>query len=346
VVPLLVLAGCYYVSHHTFLTGTLPAFHLGIPHGFNLADAPAVKGKVFLVTGANKGLGFETCVGLAKKQATVVMGCRTAKACHEAKNKLERIVPGDNYKVKVVGDLDLSTLANVRAFVTQYKKSGLGLDVLVLNAGIMHVPHSLSEDGIEMHMAVNHFAHAALTFGLLDLLLKSESPRVVVLSSVAQHSTVSDGIKLSLKDINDPTSYDSRQHSYGHSKLANLFFAKSLQKYMDTKMPAGKKAYVTAVHPGGVVSDLMRHTVGTSDAAKKISGLVYWSTEDGALTQLACAIDPRIEKENLGGQYFVPIARNVDAASSPFARDEKLIQKFWDFTVKTLKEKGCQEYFN
>ena len=57
----------------------------------------------------------------------------------------------------------------------------------------------------------------------------------------------------------------------------------------------------------------------------------------GAKTQVFAAADPKIEKENLKGLFFVPFCK--EETPTKYARDEKLIQATWEWTVKILKEK-------
>ena len=69
-------------------------------------------------------------------------------------------------------ELDLGSLASIRRFVTNFKKKGLPLHVLVNNAGIMFPPYGTTEDGFELQFGVNHLGPFALTNLLLEDLIK------------------------------------------------------------------------------------------------------------------------------------------------------------------------------
>lgn len=70
--------------------------------------------------------------------------------------------------------LDLSDLSSVRLFANEFKSKYNRLDILINNAGIMHVPERvLTKDGFESHMATNHFGHFLLTHLLMDTLKKA-----------------------------------------------------------------------------------------------------------------------------------------------------------------------------
>ena len=68
--------------------------------------------------------------------------------------------------------LDLSSLKSVRDFVVKFKERNLPLNILINNAGIMHTPYGMTEDGLELQFGVNHLGHFALTNLLLDDLKK------------------------------------------------------------------------------------------------------------------------------------------------------------------------------
>ena len=91
-------------------------------------------GKVFLITGANSGLGYETSKFLLEKGATVIMCCRDLIKGKKAKQELLKF----NFSGKIeLVELDLSDLINVKKFAESIKNKFDYLDVLINNAGIM-----------------------------------------------------------------------------------------------------------------------------------------------------------------------------------------------------------------
>ena len=137
-------------------------------------------GRVFLITGANSGLGYETSKFLLERGATVIMCCRDLVKGEKAKEELLKY----NFSGKIeLVELDLSDLKNVKEFTESIKDKFDYLDVLINNAGIMAPPKTLSKQGLEIQFAVNHLAHMSLTLELLPLLEEKNNSRVVTVTS-------------------------------------------------------------------------------------------------------------------------------------------------------------------
>ena len=204
-------------------------------------------GKVAIITGANTGIGKETAVDFAQRNARVIMACRNVEKGREA---LDEVVKRSGSNKVVLKKLDLSSLASVRKFAEEILKEEPRLDILVNNAGVMMCPYSKTEDGFEMQIGVNHFGHFLLTNLLLDRLKEAPKARIVNVSSVGHYFTW--GIKF--YDINSEKSY-SKIVAYAQSKLANILFTKALAKRLE-----GTNVTVNALHPGPVATDLERHT--------------------------------------------------------------------------------------
>ena len=121
--------------------------------------------------------------------------------------------------------------------------------MLIANAGIMACPQGTTADGFELQFGTNHLGHFLLVNRLLPLLLTGTPARVVVLSS-AGHS-------FSDVSLDDPgferTPYDAWV-AYGRAKTANVLFAVELDRRLRDR---GVRA--TAVHPGGILTELGRH---------------------------------------------------------------------------------------
>eukprot|EP01129_Flabellula_baltica_P006248 TRINITY_DN231_c0_g1_i5.p1 TRINITY_DN231_c0_g1~~TRINITY_DN231_c0_g1_i5.p1 ORF type:complete len:385 (+),score=79.66 TRINITY_DN231_c0_g1_i5:77-1156(+) len=344
ILPILVICAMYYGTWYSAHSGSFPFLNLGVQPGFDINSVPDeyIVGKIFLVTGANIGLGFETTKALAQRGGKVVMTCRTEKKCQDAIADMG-LTQTQTDNIIVLQGLELSSLESVKRFVKAYKESDLALDVLILNAGVMMCPYQLSEDGIELQMAVNHFGQAALTFGLLDELKESQyNPRIVVVSSLAHFSAPEFGVYLDLEEANKENNYDPST-MYGQSKLANIYFTNELQRRLDAKYPE-KNFFVNSIHPGVVATNLLRHSVSGDSFSAVLpyilkAGLM-WDSETGALTQVAAAVSPVIEQENIKATYFVPIFRHFPPTLSEKARDTELASKFWDYTVQVLSKYG------
>ena len=128
--------------------------------------------KVFIITGANSGIGYETSKFLLERGATVIMCCRDLNKGEKSKQELLKY----NFSGKIeLVELDLSDLKNVKKFAEHINNKFDYLDVLINNAGIMAPPKTFSKQCLEIQFAVNHLAHMSLTLELLPMLEKNNN---------------------------------------------------------------------------------------------------------------------------------------------------------------------------
>ena len=186
--------------------------------GFTDRDVPDQTGRTFLVTGANTGIGYEAARVLAARGARVLFGCRDETRARAAMATIAGATPGADLDFI---PLDQADLASVRA-AAERAAAETRLDVLVNNAGIMHVPKGQTRDGFERHLGVNHLGTFALTALLLEKLAEQPDSRVVTTSSVAHLFS-----RMDFDDLNAERRYQ-RDARYGQSKLANLLFVYEL----------------------------------------------------------------------------------------------------------------------
>lgn len=265
---------------------------------WSITNIPNLTGKVAVITGANGGLGLASAKALAGRGAHVVMAARNqtkAAAAHA-----EILAAHPNASLEIV-ELDLGSLASVESAAKQINDAHDHIDILLLNAGLMAVPQSTTEDGFEMQFGVNVLGHWALTSRLLPTIVRTPGARVVALSSVAQHTGSS-------VDVNDPhmrEGYDAWRQ-YGNTKLAARHFAQGLQAQFDK---FGVDAKALAAQPGLTNSDLQAHTAESGGAGLLGTVSVKWaefsgmSTDRGALSQLRAATDPTAP----GGGFYGPV---------------------------------------
>jgi len=202
-------------------------------------DIPDLAGKRALVTGAASGIGYEAARGLAVHGAEVLLVDRNEQAGIAALARI-RALRADA-RVEFL-PLDLANLKSVREFAAALLAQGRPLDLLVNNAGIQPISERrTTADNFELTFGIGHLGHFALTGLLLPLLLKSPAPRVVTISSLVH--------KLGTFDWNDlqMEQHYFTQRPYNQTKLANLLFARELQRRASA---AGLPLLSMAVHPG------------------------------------------------------------------------------------------------
>lgn len=253
-------------------------------------------GKVMVITGATSGIGLETARALSATGATLILTARDMKKAEAALAGI--LEPGRVFLV----EMDNASFASVRtAAATILAKSNNQVNILVNNAGIMGIDQlKITEDGHEMHFAVNHLSHFLLFQLLKPALLASSTPgfhsRVVVVASSAQRSC-------SLSE-SDNYSFEKGEYNhelaYANSKLANVYMANELdRRYGHSGLHA------TSLHPGAINTNLSRHVgsefvewIMSNEAIVKM----LKSPEQGAATTVLAAVGK--EWEDKGGKYL------------------------------------------
>jgi NAD(P)-dependent dehydrogenase (short-subunit alcohol dehydrogenase family) len=225
-----------------------------------------LSGKRVLVTGVSAGLGVETARTLAAHGAQVV---GAARDLDKARSATKEVLAGarNGGGLELV-ELDLASLKSVRACADALVKAGKPFDVVIANAGVMACPQGKTSDGFETQFGTNHLGHFVFVNRIASL-LKSGS-RLVNLSSA--------GHRFSDVDLDDPnfehTPY-TEFGAYGRSKTANILFAVEFDR-----RHKGEGIRATAVHPGGIQTELGRYM--TPEVMKALMDNVTASQPAGA----------------------------------------------------------------
>lgn len=267
------------------------------------------RGRTFVVTGANGGLGAETTKILAGKGATVVMACRNTEKAQEVADAI-----GGDLRVR---RLDLADLSSVREFAEQTEE----FDVLVNNAGLMNVPFSRTVDGFETQFGVNHLGHFALTGLLLDRM----RDRVVTLASIAHKQTP----KFWVDDLNYENRRYQRNLAYAQAKLSNLMFARELQRRLAASGSA-KRSY--GVHPGVSATELFTRTETPLDwVSKPVIRLVGHAPAKAAHSTLFAATTPDADPDTYWGptRFFQSQGPVEASPSTRLSKNTDLWQRLW-----------------
>jgi NAD(P)-dependent dehydrogenase (short-subunit alcohol dehydrogenase family) len=202
-------------------------------------------GRRVLVTGVSAGLGVETARALVAHGACVVGAARDLGKARDATAPV-RAAAKNGATLDLI-ELDLASLKSVRAAADRLVKDGRAFDGVIANAGVMATPKGKTADGFETQFGTNHLGHFAFVNRIAALI--KPGGRLVNLSSA--------GHRFADVDLDDPnferTDYQPFV-AYGRSKTANVLFAVEFDR-----RHKGRGVRATAVHPGGIQTELGRH---------------------------------------------------------------------------------------
>jgi NAD(P)-dependent dehydrogenase (short-subunit alcohol dehydrogenase family) len=282
---------------------------------------PDQGGRTAVVTGANSGLGLVAARELARAGAEVVLACRNMEKGEAAVESIREAIPAASVGIE---ELDLSSLASVRVFAERFAAAHESLDLLINNAGVMAPPRRQTADGFELQLGTNHLGHFALTGLLLGKLEGREDARVVTVSSAAHKVG-----RIAFDDLQRQRHY-FRWSAYGQSKLANLLFARELDRRLRA---AGSTVSSIAAHPGYSATNLQSAAPPALDRIVMVvaNRLFAHSAEMGALPQLYAATRPNLD----GGLFIGPDGPNEQrgypkvVSPSKAGRNEATADRLW-----------------
>ena len=265
----------------------------------------------FLITGGNTGIGLSTAIALARDGGRVHIACRSAAAGEAAVERIKAASGSADVRLLM---LDLASLSSVRACAAEFLALDEPLHVLVNNAGVGG-QRGLSADGFELHFAVNHLGHFALTQLLLDR-LKASGPgaRVVNVSSEAHYNARG----IDFEAVRRRTATFAGAREYAVSKLCNVLFTQELARRLD-----GTVTTSYALHPGVVASDIWRRV---PRLARPFITRRMLTTEQGAVTSVYCATSPAVAGDS-GLFYDKCAVRPPSAAATP-----ELAELLWKYS--------------
>ncbi|XP_045505546.1 retinol dehydrogenase 14-like [Colias croceus] len=289
-----------------------------------------LRGKTFIITGANSGIGLETARALVRRKARVIFACRDLA---KAKEVVSIVRKEENAGELIPMQLDLASFESIEKFVEVIKAGFNKIDVLINNAGVV-VPLDRDEktkEGFEIHLGVNHLGHFYLTNLLVDLLKKASPSRVVVVSSSLHESG-----KLDFKDLNLREEIEAakkgkkgrRNPGYCNSKLMNVYFTRALAlKLKDSGVD------VNACCPGFCYTNLFRNFVRWYHyiLMAPVALLFMRSAKQGSETVVYAASDYSIEGQT--GKFFRDCAEFT--SKYPFTKEEE--EKLWEVSEEMVK---------
>lgn len=269
--------------------------------------------KVAVITGATSGIGQWIATGLLRDDYEVVIVGRNQEKLRLAQQEMKQM-GGDNARVH--GELaNLASLDSVERLAERIRDRYPETSLLINNAGVFAAKKALSEDGIEMDMAVNHVAPFLLTWRLLPLLQQQRGSRVVNVNSDSHEKAT-----LEQTDF-DPTAPFHMGASYGKSKLANMATIVEFAARVSSA-----SVTINAVHPGAVATNI-GNVGGVLQLAWLVMKPFLITPQQGADTPLWVATSPHLVDAT--GNYY---KKRTLTPMNPQAQRPALREMVWTRT--------------
>jgi NAD(P)-dependent dehydrogenase (short-subunit alcohol dehydrogenase family) len=284
----------------------------------SMYSANPMQGRVCLVTGANRGLGKQTALGLACQGATVVLLGRDVSRLVRASHDIKRASGNSDVSHVVV---DLGSLESVRAAAAEIARRFRVIHVLVNNAGVNLKRRVISPDGYEMTFAVNYLGSFLLTNLLLPLLRAGAPSRIVNVTSVFERFG-----RIDFGDLHAERKRYSGHSAYYQSKLANVLFTYELADRL-----RGTGVTVNCVDPGLSTTDLLRERAWWSPRwLQPLWRAVLLSPGRAAGAAIYAASAPELAE--ITGVCFRKAGQRLQ--TSRRSRDVAARRKLWDLSVR------------
>jgi retinol dehydrogenase-12 len=284
-------------------------------------NSKPLAGKTCAITGPTNGIGRATALALGEQGARMLLLCRNVEKGEELARELRM----KGTQAEVV-QTNLSSLKSVDAAAARVRELAPQLDLLINNAGVVNQRRQVTVDGLEEMFAVNHLAHFLLTLRLLPVLQSAPSARIVHVASDSHHFVRG----FDFDDYNWERRRFKTFKGYGHSKLCNVLFNRSLAKRLQNTSVTSN-----ALHPGAVASNMGTNNGPLAGIIMALMKPFFLTTEQGARTSIYLATSPEAAQYN--GEYFIKCKL---AQPKPWGRDDTTAQRLWELSEKLLAERG------
>ncbi|KAI0412979.1 hypothetical protein F5X98DRAFT_353387 [Xylaria grammica] len=310
--------------------------------GFTEEDLPQLDGKVYLITGANTGLGKELARMLYSKYARVYIAARSESKADAAIDDIKKAAPNSLGSLAFI-KLDLADLSTIKASAENFLRREKRLHVLFNNAGVMKPApaDSKTAQGYELQLGVNNvgtFMFTKLLTPILAATAKTEAPglvRVVWVGSSAGESPFSPkgGVPLDNLDYHNDMGWFPK---YAISKAGNY-----LQGSEFARRHKADGIVSVSLNPGNLDSELWRnqpYLIG-----KLLKWTILHAPINGAYTELFAGLSPDVTMEKSGG-WIVPFGRFMhprkDLKEATKTKEEGgsgIAQEFWEWNEQQVR---------
>ena len=284
----------------------------------NTAD---LRGKNYIVTGANSGIGYRAAQRFAELGANVALVCRNEHRGSQAVADLTAATGNQNISLYLA---NFSSLKDVSSMADRLLLDMPRIDVLCNNAGGANGSRVVTDEGFETTFVSNHLSGFLLTKKLLPAILAAAGEghaRIVFTSSYGHFNSA-----LDFDDLGLSSNY-STLRAYGRSKLMNLLTARELQSRLGDSDIA-----VSSFHPGAVRTPIWNK----GGMLARMLGLLMYpfmvNLEQGADTLIWLASSDEQACRNTGGEYFYKRER---AKIAKFATEEDA-RRLWQISEELV----------
>lgn len=281
-----------------------------------------LSGKVYIVTGANSGIGFHAANNFANRGASLALVCRNQEKGERALNKIVAGSGNSNVKLYLA---DFSSMSSVSKLADELLAEYPKIDVLCNNAGGANSKRIETAEQFETTFATNHLAGFLLTLKLLPAIIRaaeSSLARIIFTSSYGHSNSPLDFNDLGLKN-----NYKTLK-AYGRSKLMNLLTAREIHRHY-----GNRNIVASSFHPGAVRTPIW----GKGGSLARILGFLMYpfmvNIEEGSDTFIWLASSDEEASLNARGNYFY---QRRQPQIAEFATDEAA-EKLWNVSHELLK---------
>lgn len=309
--------------------------------------------RIVVITGANSGIGKAATIKFAQEGYTVIMACRNMEKSIKVQKAINDVIK-NNY-VDLL-ELDISSFDSILRFCSIFKNKYEKLDVLIHNAAYFNHGernYQLSRDNIELTFATNTVGPFMMTHMLLDMLNKSDDPRILNACTTNIRHYFDPKRKIDydnlLGEFKDTRPY-SAYKMYGDSKIALLMLtfkmAQSLNmdgiKVNAIQIPAIKmsketiKKFKSVWRIGGMIQNIFGSPPETmADTYFYICTSKEFKDITGKLINHKREV---VKSTYYNGEFIQDIKQLFDKGVYPkYADNTDNIERVWDFCVRLTK---------
>ncbi|XP_053382245.1 retinol dehydrogenase 14-like [Mercenaria mercenaria] len=301
---------------------------------------PISNDRVFIVTGANTGIGYEIAKWCAMMGATVILACRSEDRARKAMETMQEefktekakgtkgLTGSPNLAIEFM-KLDLASFQSVVEFCEEFKKSGRQLHVLFCNAGLGFGPYKQSGDGLEMMLQVNYLSHFIIIAKFLSIMRQSGPDCRIILMSSKAHEI--GNFDITTMNYTDTAEKFPGLDYYGRSKLYQI-----MQTLAMSRRLKDSNITINCMHPGVVETELWREMdsciVRCLIGFSRKCGTLRTSLE-GATTGIDLATNPK--RAGVSGHYWIDCKIVTSTITS---RNEQKQEALWKATFPFIEQ--------